>query len=135
MTQAHGERPQPAERLVADVGRRAVPERRRAVADDAVEVLAPCRDRAQQEVGVAGDELGQRLDLHVHAVLERPEVERRGPGVVQHHEGAASARGRGDRGNVLDLERLRSRGLEVDDPRVRADQAADVRPGPRDRRR
>jgi hypothetical protein len=77
---------------------------------------------------VAGDVLGQRLDLDVDAVVERPEAERRGPRVVEHHEGAAGAGGSRDRGDVLDLERLRPRRLEVDDPRVRAHQAGDGRP-------
>ena len=72
MAEPHGKGPESAERLVADVGRRAVPEGRRAVANGAVELLGPCRDRAQQEIRVAGDELGQRLDLDVDAVLERP---------------------------------------------------------------
>ena len=126
----HGKGPESAERLVADVGRRAVPERRRAVANDPVQLLGPRRDRAQQEVRVAGDELGQRLDLDVDAVLEGPEVERRRPGVVQDHDGAARAGRGGDRRDVLDLERLRPRGLEVDDPRGRADEVGDARADP-----
>ena len=90
-------------------------------------LLGPRRDRPQQEVGVAGDELRQRLDLHVHAVLERAEVERRGPRVVQDHERAAVARRGGDRRDVLDLERLRARRLEVHHPGVRTDQGGDPR--------
>ena len=106
MPEPHGKGPESAERLVADVGRRAVPEGRRAVANDPVQLLGSRRDRAKQEVRVPGDELGQRLDLDVDAVLEGPEVERRRPGVVQDHDGAARA-GRGrDRRDILNLEGL-----------------------------
>src|SRR5262249_58450550 len=48
VAQAHRQGPEPPKRLVTDVRRWAVPKRRRPIADRAVELLGPRRDRPQQ---------------------------------------------------------------------------------------
>jgi hypothetical protein len=60
-------------------------------------------------------------------MLERPEVERRGPRVVEDHDRTPGAGGGGDRRHVLDLEGQRSGRLEVHDPRRGTDEMADAR--------
>ena len=52
------------------------------------------RDRAQHHVGVAAEIFGGGMDGQVDAVVERPEVERRRPGVVEQHGGAVPVRHR-----------------------------------------
>src|SRR3546814_10624467 len=65
------------------------------------------------------------MDRYVHAVSERLEEQRRRPGVVDQDLRAACPRCGGDRRDVLHLEGLRSRRLQVDHFRVVPDQFAD----------
>ena len=83
-------------------------------------------DRAHQQVGVAADVLGDRMHDDVGAEPQRLAVERRRPGVVDHHGRAVAMRDRGDRRNVLHLEGVRARRLDVDHARRRAHQPLDA---------
>src|SRR3712207_7453613 len=66
------------------------------------------RSRAHEDVGVAADILGQRLQREVDAVLQRPQQEARAPGVVERREDPALAGEGGDAGHVLHLEDRKS---------------------------
>ncbi len=70
--------------------------------------------------------LVSRVHRHVDAMLERPEAERRRPGIVEDHARAARMRDRGDRGNVLHFERQRARRFGEHDRRVRPEFTLDV---------
>src|SRR3546814_13213131 len=65
-------------------------------------------DDDEHRVGMADDVLGRRVHRHVDPVLEGLVVERRAPGVVVDHHGAARVRGRGDGRDVLHLEDRKS---------------------------
>ena len=57
---------------------------------------------------MAGEIFGAGLDRDVDAMGVGREEERRRPGVVDDDAGAARVRNLGDRGNILDFERLRA---------------------------
>src|SRR5215471_11943619 len=66
-------------------------------------------DRTEHDVGMTADIFGCSLDGNICTVGKRLEVKRRCPGIVQNDHRAGSMGWSGDRRNVLDLERLRTR--------------------------
>ena len=84
-------------------------------------------DRAHQHVGVTAPVLGQRNNRHVDTMLERMKVQRAAPRVVNHRKCAVLARRCSKARNVLNLEGITSRALEVDDARLRPHQLRQVR--------
>ena len=78
--------------------------------------------RAHQQVGVAADVLGRRVQRDVDAVRQRLEVERRRPRVVDDAEGVVPARDRREPRHVLHLEGQRARRLQEEHARGRTEQ-------------
>ena len=83
-------------------------------------------DGAEHRVGMADDVLGRRLNRHVDAVLERPEVERARPGVVHQQPQLALGGDARDRRDVLHLEGLRAGAFGEDEARVGAHEIGDA---------
>ena len=75
---------------------------------------------------MAADVFGRGVDGDVGTVIERPKVERRGPRVVDHDDGAALVRDARDRRNVLDLEGIRAGRLQKDDAGLRSEELGDA---------
>ncbi len=67
------------------------------------------RNRAKQNIGVAGRIFGRGMDGNVHAEIERLEVKRGGPRIVHHDDGAALVRFFNDGRNILHFKRVRRR--------------------------
>src|SRR6185312_14315157 len=60
-------------------------------------------DGAEQEIAMAANVFGKRLHSDVNAVSKGVKINSRGPGVVQHYQGAVAVSGFGDDGYVLDF--------------------------------
>ena len=75
---------------------------------------------------MADDVLGAGVDREIAAVVERLEVERRRPGIVDQHGGAVLLGDAGDGIDVLHLEGLRAGRLEIDHLGVGLDQLLDA---------
>ena len=86
------------------------------------------RDGAEHDVGVAADIFGAGLDDEIDTMIERPEIERRRPGIVHQHQRTIGMRGFGDRRHVLHFEGERARRFQIDGTRVRLQQLGNAGP-------
>ena len=97
-------------------GGRREAERDRRGLDPLLQPDVPCADPSQHGVRMPGEELRDRVDHDVRAVVERPEPGRRGEGVVHHHERAGIVRRADDRRDVGDAEGRVGDDLDQYDP-------------------
>ncbi len=86
---------------------------------------------AKQRIGVPDDVFRGRLYGNVHAMLERLEVKRGGPGVIQGDGNVSGPRGPANRRNVLNLEGLRAGRLGKDEFRLRLQESSNTGPDER----
>ena len=115
VAQAHAHRAEAAQGEVAIVGRGVEAERLAGRLCDLEHLARGTGDDAHHRVGVTDDVLGSGVDGDIAAVVERLEVERRRPGIID-HDGRAGLFGDGGHAvDVLYLEGLRARRLEIDD--------------------
>ena len=96
------------------------------MAQAGVQLAVVDRDRAHQQVGMAGGVLGHGLDADVDAMRQRAKRQPRRPGVVHHRQHAARSTGGGQGRNIDDLEGQGRRRLDQQQPRPLAAQSQDV---------
>ena len=103
--EAHAHGLDAAERQGGLIRRHADADHAQRVLDPLVQVEVTDSDRAEQQVGVAADILGQGLDREVGAVDQGFEQQRRSPGVVAANQGVFGLRRCHDGRHVLHLHR------------------------------
>ena len=116
MCDTHAHRMQSPVGQVDVVGRSRLTEPHGCTVDGGPDALV-ADDDAHEQVGVACDVLGGRVHDHVDAMVERLEIERRRPGVVDDARHAVPAAG-GDAGHVRHFERVRTRILHHEERRL-----------------
>ncbi len=121
----HRQRSDAAQRQVTIVRPGHRPEDRRHDAQTA-EMLLADREHPHHDIGMAHQVLGRRLNGNIDAMLERLEIKRRRPGIVQHHHRAGGMGGGGDRRDVLHFEGQRARRFGKDQLGVGLDQLGDA---------
>ncbi len=124
--QAHAQRAKPAQGEIQVVGSGRSAQIVDRGPDLFVDRLIADGDQAQHDVRMPADVFRAGLHAHVHAVIERPEIDRRGPRVVHRGGHTLGLARRHDRRHVLHLEGHRARRFEHAQNRVGPDQGGDA---------
>ena len=124
--QAYRQRLHASQCEAAIVGRCRAAEKLLGRAQLSIDGLVPDRNRAQQQVAMSANVLGERLHGYIDAVCESVKVHARRPGIVQHYQRSSLMRCFRDRRDILDLHGDGARALAPDQPRVRLNQAGDA---------